>query len=107
MRLGTGFLTVLLLTGAGTLVGAKMRGLLVLGHEARSLQLCGDTRVLLARRVSVDAEVKAGVNRPDNKLLIHLWVSCYSASGSGHHFVIKEKIWINTLQNSSVHSGLF
>ena len=45
MRLATGFLTVLLITGAGTLVGAKMRGLLVLGHEARSLQLCGDTRV--------------------------------------------------------------
>jgi hypothetical protein len=45
MRLATGFLTVLLLTGAGTLVGAEMRGLLVLGHEARSLQLCCDTRV--------------------------------------------------------------
>ena len=45
MRLATGFLTVLLLTNTGTLAGAEMRGLLVLGQEARSLQLCGDTRV--------------------------------------------------------------
>ena len=41
----TWFLTVLLLTGAGNLAGEELRGLLVLGHEARSLQLCGDTRV--------------------------------------------------------------
>jgi uncharacterized membrane protein len=45
MRLVMVFLSVLLLTGAGTLVGAELRGLLVFGHEVRSLQLCGDTSV--------------------------------------------------------------
>jgi putative lipoprotein len=45
MKLTTGLLVVLLLTGAGTLAGAELRGLLVLGHEVRSLQPCGDTRV--------------------------------------------------------------
>ena len=38
MRLATGFLTILLLTGTGALVGAQLRGLLVFGHEVRSLQ---------------------------------------------------------------------
>ncbi len=45
MKLTTGLLGVLLLTGAGTLAGAEMCGLLVFGHEVRSLQPCGDTRV--------------------------------------------------------------
>lgn len=40
---------VLLLSVAGSLSGAEMRGLLVFGHEAHSLQLCGDTRVFWVR----------------------------------------------------------
>ena len=53
MRLAKGFLTVLLLTGAGTLAGAEMRGLLVFGHEARSLQPCGDDRVFWVQAPAV------------------------------------------------------
>jgi len=45
MKLATGLLGVLLLTGAGILAGEELRGLLVLGHEVRSLQPCGDARV--------------------------------------------------------------
>jgi uncharacterized membrane protein len=45
MKLATGLLGVLLLTGAGILAGEELRGLLVLGHEVRSLQPCSDARV--------------------------------------------------------------
>lgn len=44
MRLATCVIGVLLFTGAGILSGAELRGLLVFGHEVRSLQPCGDTR---------------------------------------------------------------
>jgi membrane-bound inhibitor of C-type lysozyme len=45
MKLKTGLLGVLLLSTAGSLAGAEMRGLLVFGHEVRSFQLCGDSKV--------------------------------------------------------------
>jgi uncharacterized membrane protein len=45
MKLAICVIGVLLFTGAGTLSGAELRGLLVYGHEVRSLQPCGDTRV--------------------------------------------------------------
>ena len=45
MRLSICVIGVLLFTSAGTLSGAELRGLLVFGHEVRSLQPCGDTRV--------------------------------------------------------------
>ena len=45
MKLARCVIALLLLAGAGTLSGAELRGLLVFGHEVRSLQPCGDTRV--------------------------------------------------------------
>ena len=45
MKLAMCPMGVLLFTGAGTLSGAELHGLLVFGHEVRSLQPCGDMRV--------------------------------------------------------------
>jgi uncharacterized membrane protein len=77
MRLAMGFLTVLLLTNTGTLAGAEMRGLLVLGHEARSLQLCSDARVFwlqapAALRQQLETEYRRLAKRPYEAVYVEL-----------------------------------
>jgi putative lipoprotein len=75
MRQVTAFLTVLLLTG--TLAAAEMRGFLVLGHEVRSLQLCGDARVYwvqapAALRQQLEAEYHRLAGRPYEAVYVEL-----------------------------------
>ena len=77
MKLTTGLLVVLLLTGAGTLAGAELRGLLVLGHEVRSLQPCGDTRVFWlhapgALHQQLQADYRRLAKRPYQPLYIEI-----------------------------------
>ena len=69
MKLATGLVGVLLLTGAGILAGAELRGLLVLGHEVRSLQPCGDAGVFWlhapgALRQQLQADYRRLAKRP-------------------------------------------
>lgn len=49
MKLTTGLLGAWLLSIAGVPVAAEMRGLMVFGHEVRSLQLCGESKVFWIR----------------------------------------------------------
>jgi len=77
MNWTTGLLGVLLLTAAGTLAGAEMRGLLVFGHEVRSLQLCGDTQVFWIRAPAplhqqLQAEYRRLANRPYEPLYVEI-----------------------------------
>jgi len=77
MRLATGCLIVLLLTNTGILAGAEMRGLLVLGHEARSLQLCADARVFWLQapaplRQQLETEYRRFAKRPYEAVYVEL-----------------------------------
>lgn len=49
MKLTRWLLGIWLLSAAGVPAAAEMRGLLVFGHEVRSLQLCGDSKVFWIR----------------------------------------------------------
>jgi len=77
MKLATGLLGVLLLTDVGTLAGAELRGLLVLGHEVRSLQPCGDTRVFWlhapgALHQQLQADYRRLAKRPYQPLYVEI-----------------------------------
>jgi len=77
MKLATGLLGILLLTGARTLAGTELRGLLVFGHEVRSLQLCGDPRVFwvqahTAVRQQLETEYHRLARRPYETLYAEL-----------------------------------
>jgi putative lipoprotein len=67
----------LLLTHTGTLAGAELRGHLVLGHEVRSLQLCGDARVFWVQasttlRQQMEDEYRRIATRPYEALYAEL-----------------------------------
>lgn len=77
MRLPRGLLGILLITCGGTLAGAEMSGLLVLGHEVRSLKLCGDARVFwvqmpAALRQQLDTEYRRLATRPYEAVYVEL-----------------------------------
>ena len=77
MKLATGLLGVLLLTGAGILAGEELRGLLVLGHEVRSLQPCSDARVFWlhapgALRQQLQADYRRLAKRPYDPLYVEI-----------------------------------
>jgi uncharacterized membrane protein len=77
MKLVTGLLGVSLLTDVGTLVGMELRGLLVLGHEVRSLQPCGDTRVFWLHapgtlRQQLQADYRRLAKRPYEPLYVEI-----------------------------------
>jgi uncharacterized membrane protein len=77
MTLSTGLLGILLLTGAGTLAGAELRGLLVFGHEVRSLQPCGDARVFWlhapgALHQQLHADYRRLAKRPYDPLYVEI-----------------------------------
>jgi uncharacterized membrane protein len=77
MKLAIYFFGVLLLTGAGALSAAELRGLLVFGHEVRSLQPCGDTRVFwvhapAALRQQLQTDYRRLATRPYEPLYVEI-----------------------------------
>lgn len=88
MRLIKFFLTVLMLTATGTLVGAEMRGLYVFGHEVRSLQLCGNEQVFwvqapVAQRQQLATEYHRIARRPYEAVYVELEGDFSERSSSG------------------------
>jgi uncharacterized membrane protein len=77
MKLAMCLMGFLLFTGAGTLSGAELHGLLVFGHEVRSLQPCGDTRVFWvhapdALHQQLQADYRRLVKRPYEPVYVEI-----------------------------------
>jgi putative lipoprotein len=77
MKLATGLLGALLLTGVGILAGEELSGLVVLGHEVRTLQPCGDARVFWLHAPGVlhqqlQADYRRLAKRPYEPLYIEI-----------------------------------
>ena len=101
MRLMTVFLTVLLVTVTGTLVGAEMRGLFVFGHEVRSLQLCGNEQIYwvqapVAQRQQLKQQYYRIARRPYEAVYVELegdfseWLASGFAADYDGTIVVRE-----------------